>query len=531
MSKSPRKKKFVLAPRVGRTKLTVDYAGGPNARRLAAVLLACLHVLVVVVRDTEAGEAPGYTVTLDGERCNITAFYGFSLDARPGRGPGDVVYVDGIPIVLGPYGTYRFRTTPKHDGRLLLVGEDGTETVVGVKVDWAWEGEREVFFDPLAKLTPDEIRGLRGIYLDAWTQGAAERLKHVDPARVCITITDESAQGEAKTLPALPPGLWYLNIDGIENYDALARQHELRFLRFEASSAHALDAGLIESNTKLRYLDMCGNDLVRPERLASLAGLRDLRLSWCEDLGDISFVRNMGALRRLDIRRTGVADLSPIGGHPSLEHINANSTPVARLPTDPMPSLRTLWVMSTKLPAEAVAEFAATNPKCRVWYDWNEELRRELAGANSVRVVAGDLAIDVGVSEDATLFTVTDPEEVSSLIENIEVSEWDQRCSCAGGPILYFRTGDGPTASFTVHHGRSLRWWGWPADGILTAESAAYLREWFAQHGVVLPVSHSPSSPSVDLAVIATALAVVAALVVAAALVTRRKEAGRSRRE
>jgi hypothetical protein len=75
-----------------------------------------------------------------------------------------------VPLVLGSEKTYHFRTTPREDGRLLLAMKNGTVEVVGVKVGWTYQGDKNVVFDPLSKMTKEEISRLRGIRLDTWSE-------------------------------------------------------------------------------------------------------------------------------------------------------------------------------------------------------------------------------------------------------------------------------------------------------------------------------------------------------------------------
>src|SRR5262245_62162874 len=60
-----------------------------------------------------------------------------SLRGTPDRPTdGDVVRVAGYPVTLGPEKSYRFRTTPVTDGRLLLETADGATRVISIAVGW-----------------------------------------------------------------------------------------------------------------------------------------------------------------------------------------------------------------------------------------------------------------------------------------------------------------------------------------------------------------------------------------------------------
>jgi hypothetical protein len=445
--------------------------------------------------EEQTGARKRYSFAIDGEPCDYSQLYSFSLDGARGRpAPGDVVHIDSLAVVLGPEGTYNFKTTPEEDGRLLLVAEDGSETVVGAAVGWTYKDDKRVVFNPLAKLTPGEVRRLRGVRLDGWPEGTAEKLEHIDPAGCCVTITDNAAQGELKTLPRLPPGLRYLSIDessseGMEDYSALAGQRELRFFRLDAGWSGAFDLALIAQNRRLRYLDLRMQDLANTEALSSLVELRGLNVSWCDDLTDISFARGMKALRRLAIQESGVTDLSPLGGLEHLEEINADKAPVGKLPAVPLPALRNLGVMSTKLSDEAVATFAASHPKCKIRHGWERMLHSALAEVTRIRVRSGGTCHH-DPAREKTLFEVKEAEKVRQVVDGIRVDESGSgfHCMCCGEPSFEFYAGERLVATLGFHHGRSLRWpGGWPGDGLLTDESAGFICEWLADHGITGP--------------------------------------------
>jgi hypothetical protein len=142
---------------------------------------------------------------------------------------------------------------------------------------------------------------------------------------------------------------------------------------------------------------------------------------------------------------------------------------------------------------DAVAAFVKAHPACEVRYRWQDTLARRLRGAARLRVAewAADGRGPLGTE---TLFEMKDAEAVRQLIAKIRVADPPSvgACGCMGGPILEFYGRDAnapsPIVRLTLHHGTSLRWTGgWPGDAPLTKESAEFLCDWLAKHGVTEP--------------------------------------------
>lgn len=117
--------------------------------------------------------------------------------------------------------------------------------------------------------------------------------------------------------------------------------------------------------------------------------------------------------------------------------------------------------------------------------DWTGLLRGALAGATRLRVRAGGLCHRNQASEK-TLLDTTDIARIRALIEGIQI---DARrsgfsCGCCGHPSLEFFQGDKVVAEVGFHHGRGLRWKGWPGDGALTDESSSFVVQWMADNGI-----------------------------------------------
>jgi hypothetical protein len=237
----------------------------------------------------------------------------------------------------------------------------------------------------------------------------------------------------------------------------------------------------------LRVLFASGASLEDPYGLKDLAELRVLRLTDASGVRDVGFVPRMPKLRVLGIAGTDVADLGPLGGHPSLILVEASGESIERLPSGPMPALRELVAYGAKWTDEAHTAFASENPGCKLTDRWEPVLREVLATCDRIRVRSGGTCCREERAE-VTLFEVRDAEEIGGMIAGITIhnvpSSW--RCMCCGSPTFEYYAGKKLLASVGFHHGHSLRWddGSWPGDASLTKECAERLERWLAGHGV-----------------------------------------------
>jgi hypothetical protein len=90
------------------------------------------------------------------------------------------------------------------------------------------------------------------------------------------------------------------------------------------------------------------------------------------------------------------------------------------------------------------------------------------------------------IEQRGVLFTVTDPMELRQLVEKIQFQKAQNTnsCACLGYPGIDWYRGQERIAATSVQHGRAVRWKDFPADALLTEESAAWLRQWLMGHGI-----------------------------------------------
>lgn len=429
-----------------------------------------------------------YRFMLDGKEIRPEIL---SLDGDPDHPRyGDVIEVAGIRLTIDRPGEYRFRSAPREDGRLFLALGQEKETVVGAAVRWTYQGERKVVFNPLTNLTIQEARQLRGVYLDEWPAGIEGRLKTCDLERLCLTVTDNVAQGDARALPPLPANLQYLVIDerssdGIKDYGSLDGCASLVFVRLHRLGRDGFDIARLQRNRNLRFLGLTGNTVVNGSLLASFVALRSIDLSFAEGVEEVGWAGGLSALQAIDVACTPVKDLSPLEGAKGLRTIVADLSAVEKLPGGSFPRMVKLSVLTTRLSDEAVAAFARENPGCAVAHRWGKALAAGVGGATRIRVRSGGTC-HRDSEEERTLGEERDPAEIAKAIAMIVIDEDETglHCMCCGEPTIEFYRDEALIAVLGVHHGEILRWpGGWPADARLTAESAAALNAWLAGKG------------------------------------------------
>jgi len=465
---------------------------------LAASIIA--FVLLPTDRTAPGDDEPGDRFILNGGN--------FTLNGKPFRPriisldgdrenpkAGDLIHVDRHLLTLGEGEKFDFITTESQAGRVFLKDENGEgKRVVSVRVSWTFDDDTKVVRNPLAKLSAAEVKGLWGLVLDEWPAGIEKKLAEIDPRRTCVTVTENTAQGNSKSFPELPAELRYLRLDesssmGIKDYGSLARFTELRVLIMRILTKSKLDLRAISKNRRLRYLGLSGCDITNQDALEALTELRELDMSWCEELKSIAFVRGMKHLRFLELSRSGVSDLSALGGLPELQRVYANMTPVSLLPKQRLPALGELHIMSAPVSAQAVDAFREAHPESTVTHGWTDAFVQAVKNVTRIRVRSGGTC-HRDPAREKTLFEIKTAEEIKEFVANVRVDESRSgfHCMCCGEPTIEFHEDKKIVVSFGFHHGKSLRWpGGWPADAALVEASADYIVKWLADHGVKGP--------------------------------------------
>lgn len=119
--------------------------------------------------------------------------------------------------------------------------------------------------------------------------------------------------------------------------------------------------------------------------------------------------------------------------------------------------------------------------------DWTTPLHEALQGATRLHVRSGGTCHRL-TEEEKTLLDLRDPKQIAELVQGIQIDSSGSgfHCMCCGNPTLEFYRDDVLMVSLGFHHGRSLRWADgkWAADALMTMDSADFLIEWLADHGI-----------------------------------------------
>jgi hypothetical protein len=447
-----------------------------------------------------AGVRSGYRFEIDGfDRTPAVT----STVGRPGEmSAGDVVYVGGIALVLEGPGHHSFRVSEDRS-RVTLSREGESPRLVGLRVDG---------LDTLAALTDEERRGLRGVQLfprHDWGDALTVELARLPLEHVVVSHARTYGIG-LPVVPSFPDQLRYLVLEisdpvqlrfGADSPDAapdpaadpesgvpvLGRLTKLRFLALRGHSIAStpFDVGWLRGLAALEHLELAvGGDLANTEALEALEALLSLDLSWVKGTGGLAPVASLSRLRWLGLRHAGASSLAPLAGHPSLEVIDARGSTVTLLPDRPLPALRDLVLVGSEVDAETAAAFTRKVPQARVAHGFNQTLADTAACADRIRIRTGGQCHRVPERE-TTLFEVRDAARVRAFLPLLSVREKEHmgHCMCCGDPTIELYQGEHLVAAVGFHHGKSLRWNGWPEDRRLAENDAHALCRWLAEHG------------------------------------------------
>jgi hypothetical protein len=438
---------------------------------------AAFGALIVVTfgQPLAAADPPrtAYSFSVNGQEefPQITLVEGTADDFAP----GDVVEIRGFRMVLGAERTQRYRFDPKEPNILWIETADHKPALAAIQIT----GD----FNPLARFSSAQIAGLRGVRLEGWWEEVAQTLKHIDPQKVCIEVVSHCRENQPCLIPPLPHTVRYLSIQertrgGLRDYRPLLEMKELRYLDIHALAV-AFDCRLLANATRLEHLSLVGlKGIHHLDSVRQLKTLRSLDLSGNPQLRTIDLAVDLPNLRAIGLTMTGVSDLRPLAGHPHLEVIDADYSRVEQLPLErSLPAMRRLELLSTLVSDAAVAEFARKNPRCRINRHFLPKLTPRLTGVDRLRVRDTD-------NPTRTSYVERDPAAVRAFVGQIKMddSQHGGHCLCVGWPALEFYRQDQLVATLSVQHWARLRWSGWPEDGVMTADCAAFVRKWLADH-------------------------------------------------
>lgn len=250
----------------------------------------------------------------------------------------------------------------------------------------------------------------------------------------------------------------------------------LEYLALDLTSLE-VDLRLLTKLPKLRFLSLFTwwdegvPDLSVLGELTSLEGL-DLRVARKLDL---SFISHLSKLRALVIADNQVETLAPLQDLPELRLLEADWTPLERLPQGAFPKLRRLSVLTPSLPPEEVERFQQEHPKTEIRASYKADLEKLLEQAS--RFVIDDLVLDR-------------PEDVDGLrrlLLEVDETRAGWACRCYGAPHIDVFAGDVWLDTISMQHGQAIQTVGWPNGVVFTDGIPEKLAAWLKRRGVTRP--------------------------------------------
>ena len=437
-----------------------------------------LVILAVLVHLSASVISAGFEVRVDGETVHheLRCVEGDPDRPRPGDvvwlgGPWSVTDGDDVVMTLVDAGDLELRS----GASVLLEGD---------RVVWARIAEDEgVVRNPLETLSAEEVRGVRGVFVGARGEAVSKSLERLDPALVTITVGKEGTTRPGDALPPLPAKLERLWIDpgvspsftgGIASVGRLERLQLLRLI-----DAPGLPNAVLGRLVRLRYLSAPTRPAADLGALARLTRLRELGLSWSGDVLDIGFVRALSELRRLGLGWTDVTSLAPLTDHPALREIRVSDPPVTELPGGSLPELRLLRSLGAPISAEREAAFRRLNPRCVLEIRRVDVLRAAVAGADRIRILAGDEDFCERVVKE---IEGRDAIEEFLLALDVVEDECGGAEACARDPRVLFLRGEQVLECVGFRCSGCPVWRGADGDVTLTPASHRAIEAWFEKY-------------------------------------------------
>jgi hypothetical protein len=204
----------------------------------------------------------------------------------------------------------------------------------------------------------------------------------------------------------------------------------------------------------------------------------------------VDFAARFPGLRRIELGgplgASRVRDLAPLAGLPHLAVVDAAGSPVDRLPPEGFASLRRLSILGHRLAESEVAAFVATHPDCSVEHDRRALLVAAVGDADAVRIGDGGRWAPDDVPRTDRTFAGADA--VRGLLACIRFDPHlggGGACMCAdSGLALEFLRDGRPIGEVSILHGTNVHGIVPHGPSVLTRESCAALRDWFAGVGL-----------------------------------------------
>lgn len=465
---------------------------------LGGFVLSLVCTGAVLAAGNETG---GYTFVVDGEPLEPRAVVKAGKTAP--LIPGDVIYIRGQTLCVDEPGHYEFKVENDIVFRVLAGGKLLPVSCAitpqydkSLPLEVRYKATPKIL-NPLSQWGDVELKALRGVTVNAWSDEIEKQLAKLDLERVCLRLERGAMQerlapvpADLRTLVVDPSGPW-----SCEDMSGFKRLKKLKYLDLSRASPESFDFAVLK-DLPLEFLALPMTQTVRnAEVLGSFGQLKTLSGNYTSYFGDGRWLTNLESLETLEAShlfltfsndRPEPLDLAALAGLGRLKAVHAQSSPVKSLPSTPMPALKELSLMLSGVPQESLDAFAKANPQTRIRHSLNTELAERLGKADRVRARTGGVC-NRDEDKEELIYESRDREEIAELARHMVVEEAQSGgyCMCCGNPSFEFYEGDKQVVMIGFHHGRSIRWADgtWPGDGMLAGQSAGFLVEWLARKG------------------------------------------------
>ncbi len=421
--------------------------------------------------------------------------------------PGDIVFIDDVPLMLGEPGEYHFTSKDNIVQRILA---DGSKEVVACEIQDQYDDSltfearlksKPKLINPLAGMDDAALKKLRGVSIDTWVDGLEKTLAKLDMEKVCLRVQSSAIRDR---IPPLPVNVKALIVDSggswsCQDMSGFARFKQLRLLDLNRAAPEEFDFALLKG-MPLEYLSLPSTHKpLHLEEVARLTTLETLVANYISYLGDGKWIAGLSNLRTLYASHVGAfsreenpaaLDLAALSSLAKLEGLHVQSSLLKSLPSTEMPSLKKASLLLCTATPEMTEAFAKANPQADMRRSMNAELSQSLDKADRVLARSGGVC-HRDESNEKVIHESRDSAVIKALAGKFKVAESDSggHCMCCGDPTFEFYQGDKRVAMIAFHHGRSIRWADgtWPGDGMLTQDSAHFLADWLDEHGYSKP--------------------------------------------
>jgi len=126
--------------------------------------------------------------------------------------------------------------------------------------------------------------------------------------------------------------------------------------------------------TEVKYLDIGHGRVTHVDFLEYMPDLEVCIIAICNDLKDISGLRNCTKLTYLEVFTNEVSDLSPLKNLKNLEYLNISYMKAKDISVlYDLPNLKRVWSTLNNIPADQVAKFRELHPDCEtIFQNWGD---------------------------------------------------------------------------------------------------------------------------------------------------------------